>query len=153
MARMKLFTPALIAAGALAGSAAAAEPPIQPGCWQSTNEVLSPVHSTSTTQRVISAADVDRFLTGPINHHYTCVYPTRQVRAGKLVMKGVCTDNKGRKVEVSGQGAYTPTSFHVDANIATSFFGIPLTGRATTDARRLGDSCPASASASSATSN
>jgi hypothetical protein len=139
---MKALTPALIAL-ALAGSAAAAEPPIRPGCWESTSEVTSPIHSTSTTRRTISAADVDKFLTGPINHHYSCVYPTSQVAAGRLLMKGVCTDNKGRKVQVDSQGRYTPTSFHVEANIATTLLGLPLSGHATTEAHRIGDTCPA----------
>ncbi|MDB5492758.1 MAG: hypothetical protein JWP86_95 [Phenylobacterium sp.] len=140
---MKPLFAAFLAATALSSAAAAAESPIQPGCWQSTNEVVSPVHSSSTSQRIISAADVDHFLAGPINHHYTCVYPTEHVAGGTIAMKGVCTDDKGRKVNVAGQGTYTPTSFHLDATIAATFFGIPLTGRASTDAHRLGDSCPA----------
>ena len=144
---MKPLAPALIAPAlivlSVAGSAAAAEPPIQPGCWESTNEVTSPIHSTTTTRRLISATDVDKFLGGPINHHYTCVYPTHRVHAGKMLMKGACTDNKGRKVAVDGKGSYTPTSFHVEADIATTLLGLPITGHATTDAHRLGDACPA----------
>ncbi|MDE2489049.1 MAG: DUF3617 family protein [Alphaproteobacteria bacterium] len=141
---MKQLAPVLAAIALAAPVAvAAAEPPIHPGCWESTNEVLSPFHTTSTTRRFISAADVDRFLTGPINHHYTCVYPTHEVANGHLVMKGVCTDNKGRKVDIDSHGAYTADSFHVEANIATKVLGLPLSGRARTDARRIGDSCPA----------
>ena len=144
MRRMKPFTPALLALALAAPAVAlAAEPPIQPGCWQSTNEVTSPYHKTSTTTRYISAADVDRFLGGPINHHYTCAYPTRRVADGRLAMHGVCTDNKGRQVEITTEGSYTPTSFHVEARIATKLLGIPLAGHATTEARRIGDSCPA----------
>jgi hypothetical protein len=143
---MKPFVPLLIALTASASAAAAADSPIQPGCWQSTNEVVSPFHSSSTSQRYISAADVDRFLTGPINHHYTCVYPTQHIGGGRLAMNGVCTDNKGRKVKVSSQGAYTSDSFHVEATIATTMLGLPLSGRARTDARRIGDSCPAAES-------
>jgi hypothetical protein len=143
---------AALAAPVLAapGLAAAADPPIQPGCWESTNQVTSPIRSTSKSQRFISAADVNRFLTGPINHHYTCVYPTREVAAGRLVMKGVCTDNKGRQVKVDGHGTYTPTSFRVEADIATRLLGIPLSGHAVTDARRIGDACPAPAAGKTA---
>jgi hypothetical protein len=141
IALMKPILPALLAA-ALAGSAAAAEPPIRPGCWESTNQVVSPIHQTSTTRKLISAADVDHFLTGPINHHYTCVYPTRRVAEGRLVMKGTCTDNKGRQLGVDTTGRYTPDSFHVDATIAMNFLGLPVQGHATTDARRIGDACP-----------
>ncbi len=142
MPAMKPLLPALIALAA-ASTAAAAEPPIRPGCWESTNRVVSPIHQTTTTTRLISAADVDRFLTGPINHHYTCVYPTRRVGEGRLVMKGKCTDSKGRQLGVEGRGRYTATSFHVEATIAMNFLGLPVQGRATTDARRIGDSCPA----------
>lgn len=143
MARMKLIIPTLAACALAAATAATgAEPPIQPGCWESTNQVVSPLHSTSTSRRYISAADVDRFLTGPINHHYTCVYPEHRVADGRLVMKGTCTDNKGRKVQVDSHGTYTPTSFRVEATIATTLLGIPMSGHATTEARRLGDSCP-----------
>ena len=138
---MKRLVPTL-AALAVAGSAAAAQSPILPGYWESTNTVSSPLHSTSTSRRCISPADVDRFLTGPINHHYTCVYPIRRVAGGKLAMKGVCTDNKGRQVRVSASGAYTPTSFHVDAVMATRFLGLPVSGHGTTEARRIADACP-----------
>jgi len=133
----------ILAGLAVAGSAAAAESPILPGYWESTDTVASPFHSTKTQRRCISPADVDRFLTGPINHHYTCVYPTRRVADGKLVMKGVCTDNKGRQVQVDASGSYTTTSFHVDATMGTRLLGMMLSGRATTDARRIGDACPA----------
>lgn len=146
---MKLLFPTL-AAVVVAGSAAAAESPILPGYWESTDTVASPIHSTKTSRRCISPADVDRFLTGPINHHYSCVYPTRRVADGKLVMKGVCTDNKGRQVRVDAAGSYTPTSFRVNATMATHVLGIPLSGRATTEARRIADACPAPQTATSA---
>jgi hypothetical protein len=141
MATMRSVLPVL-AALAVAGSAAAAEPPIRPGCWESTNHVTSPINQTSTSRKFISAADVDRFMTAP-NHHYTCDYPTRRVGAGRLALKGVCTDNKGRQIGVDSRGRYTPESFHVEATIAMKFLGLPVQGRATTDARRIGDACPA----------
>jgi len=146
MAIMKAALPVL-AALALAGSAAAAEPPIRPGCWESTNHVTSPINQTSTTRKLITAADVDRFLTAP-NHHYTCDYPTRHVGGGRLLLKGACTDNKGRQIEVDSKGRYTPESFHVEAVIAMRLLGLPMQGRATTDARRIGDTCPAEPAAS-----
>jgi hypothetical protein len=137
---MKAALPVL-AALAVAGSAAAAEPPIRPGCWESTNQVVSPIHQTSTSRKFISAADVDRFMTAP-NHHYTCDYATRHVGGGRLLLKGVCTDNKGRQIGVDTKGRYTPDSFHVEATIAMKLLGLPVQGRATTDARRIGDTCP-----------
>lgn len=147
------FVPPLISSVilglALAGpAAAAAEPPIQPGCWESVNEVTAPFHTTSKTQRMITPADVDRFLTGPINHHYTCVYPTHRVADGKLAMKGVCTDNKGRQVTIDSHGTYGPTSFRVEAAMGTRLLGLPISGVATTEAHRIGDVCPTPAAAS-----
>jgi hypothetical protein len=144
MRGMKTLTPALLALALAAPAAAAlaAEPIIEPGCWESTNRVTSPIRTTSTTQKLITPADVDRFLTGPINHHYTCDYPTHRVADGKLVMKGVCTDRKGRQVKISTRGTYTRTSFRVEADFATTLLGIPLSGHGQTDARRIGDACP-----------
>lgn len=141
MAGMKLIAP-LILGLAIAAPAAAAEGPIQPGCWESVNEVTAPFHTTSKNQRMITPADVDRFLTGPINHHYTCDYPTHRVADGKLVMKGVCTDNKGRQVTIDSHGTYTPTSFRVEAAMGTKLLGLPISGMATTEAHRVGDVCP-----------
>jgi hypothetical protein len=142
MAPMKLVAAALVAA--FASSAAAAEPPIQPGYWESTNSVLSPIRQTTTERRCITPADVEKFLGGPSNHHYDCVYPGNHIAGGKIVLSGVCTEKKkGQKVKVAGQGTYTPTSFHLDAEVAMTFLGIPVAGRAATDAHRIGDDCPA----------
>jgi hypothetical protein len=146
MATMKALLPAL-AVFALAGSAAAGEPPIRPGCWESTNRVTSPINQTSTSRKMISAADVDRFMTAP-NHHYTCDYPTHHVGGGRLALKGTCSDNKGRQIEVDSKGRYTPETFHVEATIGMKLLGLPVQGKATTDARRIGDACPAEPAAS-----
>ena len=45
----------------------------------------------------------------------------------------------------SGEGTYTPTSFQITARIATEFAGIPISGKASTEARRIGDICPTDA--------
>jgi hypothetical protein len=142
---MKAFAP-LLAVLALAAPAAAqprGDLPIQPGYWESTNRLLSPVRSEKVERRCITPSDVDKFLAGPSNHHYDCTYPTHVVENGVIQMSGVCVERKGgRKVKVSGAGWYTPTSFTLTANIATHFLGIPLSGRASTEARRIGDTCP-----------
>jgi hypothetical protein len=143
---MKSFAALLLTVAALAAPAAAqpgAAPPIQPGYWESTNELLSPIHSVKVERRCITPADVDKFLAGPSNHHYDCVYPTHVVDNGMIQMSGTCVERKGgRKVKVDGQGVYTPTSFNLNARVATHFLGIPLSGRAATEARRIGDVCP-----------
>jgi hypothetical protein len=147
---MRAF-PILLAALAAAARAAAQPdaglpnggPPIQPGYWESTNQVLSPIHSVKVERRCITPADVDKFLAGPSNHHYDCTYPTHVVQDGQIQMSGVCVEKKGgRKVKVSGEGSYTPVSFTITARIATRFLGIPIAGRAMTEARRIADACP-----------
>jgi hypothetical protein len=131
---------------ALAAPAAAqpsGDAPIQPGYWESTNRLLSPVRTEKVERRCITPADIDKFLSGPSNHHYDCIYPTRVIQNGVIQMSGTCVEKKGgRKVKVSGYGVYTPTSFTLTATIATHILGIPVSGRASTEARRIGDLCP-----------
>lgn len=131
---------ALLASGA--APAAAERYPIEPGYWESTNKLLSPIKQTKTERRCIKPADVEKFLSGPSNRQYACTYPTKVFADGKIRLKGSCVSKKGRKVEVAGSGAYTPTSFTLTADIATELLGLDITGRASTDARRIGDTCP-----------
>ena len=129
----------ILAAGAAPVRSA---PTIQPGYWESTNRLLAPIHQTSTDKRCITAADVETFMAGPSNRHYACTYPGRVIAGGRIRLKGVCVSKTGQKVSVQGAGAYTPTSFTLTADIATVFLGLNIVGRATTDARRIGDVCP-----------
>ena len=117
---MKTACVVALGALALAGPATAAET-ILPGYWESTNRLLSPVRTTDVERRCITPADVQKFMMGPSNRHYTCTYPTKSFAGGKIVLKGQCVSKKGRQVEVSGEGSYTPTSFKLTANIATTF--------------------------------
>lgn len=138
--RLDPLLAALLALGATPALAAA--PLIQPGYWESTNRLLSPIKQTKTEKRCITPADVDKFMSGPSNRHYKCTYPTRVFADGRIVLKGTCVSKKGRKVAVQGQGAYTPTSFNLTAEIATEFLGLDIAGRASTEARRIADACP-----------
>ena len=135
-------TIALILAVAATSSALAA-PAIQPGYWESTNRLLSPIKQKSVERRCITPADVDKFMAGPSNRHYACTYPTKTIADGKITLKGTCVSKKGRKVAVRGAGDYTSTSFNLTADVATEFFGLDISGRASTEARRIGDACPA----------
>jgi hypothetical protein len=126
---------------AIAG-AATAEPAIRPGYWETTNAVTAPIRSSSVEKKCITPADVDKFMAGPSNRHYACTYPTKVIAHGKILLKGTCSSKHGQKVAVSGQGTYTPTSFQLSADIATDFLGIPVSGKATTEAHRLSDICP-----------
>ena len=140
---MKTLTALLLAAAAAATPAAAQKSElIRPGYWESTNRLLSPIRDTSTERRCITPADVEKFMNGPSNRHYACTYPTKVIEKGKITLKGTCVSKKGRKVAVEGEGSYTPTSFQINARIASELFGIPLSGRASTEARRIADSCP-----------
>jgi len=125
---------------ALAGPAAAQ---ITPGYWESTNKLISPIKSTSTEKRCITPADVDKFMAGPSNRHYACTYPTRRIQDGTITLKGTCVSKKGQKVAIAGSGTYTPTSFNLTADVATEFLGLDIAGRASTEAHRIGDTCPA----------
>ena len=125
-----------------APTVAVAAQTIQPGYWESTNKLLSPIKQTKTERRCITPKDVDKFLAGPSNRHYDCTYPTKLFQGGKITLKGTCVSKKGRKVAVAGSGAYTPTSFTLTAEIATEFLGLDITGRAQTEAHRIGDDCP-----------
>jgi len=131
----------LTVALALAGSAATADT-ISPGYWESTNRLLSPIRTKSVETRCITPADVEKFMMGPSNRHYACTYPVKTFADGKMLLKGTCHSKKGRKVEVSGSGTYSATSFKLTATVATEFIGIPVAGKASTDARRIGDICP-----------
>ncbi|WP_293456960.1 DUF3617 family protein [Phenylobacterium sp.] len=122
---------------------ALAAPPIQPGYWESTNRLLSPIRQTSTEKRCITPADVDKFMSGPSNRHYTCTYPTKVISDGVIRLKGTCRSKKGRRVAIEGSGSYTPTSFNLTAEVAVEFLGLDIAGKASTEARRIGDVCPA----------
>ena len=135
-------TLAALLALALAAPAAAAPLAIQPGYWESTNRLLSPIRQKSVEKRCITPADVEKFMSGPSNRHYACTYPTKVFAGGKITLKGTCVSKKGHKVAVQGTGSYTPTSFDLTADVAAEFLGLDIAGKASTEARRIGDTCP-----------
>ncbi len=141
---MKRLAPllALMIATPAAPLPAWAAPAIQPGYWESTNRLLSPIKQKSTEKRCITPADVDKFMAGPSNRHYKCTYPTNVIANGTITLKGTCVSKKGQKVAVQGAGSYTPTSFTLTADVATEFLGLDIQGRASTEARRIADACP-----------
>jgi len=148
--RMKALLPLVLTAATLGVGTAGAQPsressPIEPGYWESTNRLLSPIQQSSVERRCITPADVDKFMAGPSNRHYDCTYPDRHIADGQIRLSGTCTQRKGggQEIRVSGEGVYEPTRFSLTATIATEFAGIPITGRASTEARRIGDTCPA----------
>jgi hypothetical protein len=130
----------------LATPAVARQPatPIKPGYWESTSQVTSPFPAGGKTERkCIKAEDIDKFMGGAPNRHYTCTYPTKVISGGKIKLEGTCQTKNSDPVPVSGEGTYTPDSFDLDARISASVGGVTLPIRAKTSARRIADACPA----------
>lgn len=133
----------LAVAGLLAAPAAARQTTtIQPGWWESTNVLNFVITDTDRERRCITPADVDKILSGRINRHYTCTYPEKRVADGKMYFKGVCVDKRGRTVNVTATGTYSPTAFTLSANLSGKVAGVPVSAKASTTAKRIGDTCP-----------
>lgn len=143
---MSSSTPALVlilATAAVAGPAAAQPESIAPGYWETTNSVVTPMHSTKVERRCILPKDVAKFMEGPSNHIYKCTYPTRVISNGTISLKGSCATRDGKPIPVSGEGTFTRDTFHMEAHVAAQFGPMTIPVRATTDAKRLGADCPA----------
>lgn len=128
-----------IALSALASTAVHAQDSILPGYWESTDR--SPV-GVKTERRCITPRDVAKFMMGPSNHIYACTYPHEAIGGGAIAFRGECVDRKGQRVELSGRGVYTHTTLKMTADVTIRLIGIPLSVSASTDAHRLGDTCP-----------
>jgi hypothetical protein len=133
----------LAAVGLLAAPAVAQEPTtIQPGWWESTNTLNFIIKDVDHERRCITPKDVDKVMSGRINRHYTCTYPEKRVADGKMFFKGTCVDKRGRKVNVTATGTYSPTAFTLTANLSGKVAGVRVSAVASTSAKRLGDVCP-----------
>ncbi len=121
---------------------AAGRETIKPGYWESVDRVLSPIPSSKVDHRCIAQKDVQKFMSCYINHHYTCDCPDQSYADGKISFHGVCVDNKGVRVSLQGDGSYTPTTLRMNATVVFKLGGLPIRGRASLDAHRLGDVCP-----------
>lgn len=136
---------ALVPAGLLlAAPAHAQEQTILPGYWDVTNKISAIVSQTKKEKRCITPAEVSKFVMGPSNRHYKCDYPTRVFKDGKITLKGDCATKNGSKATIEATGAYSPTTFNMVAQISTTYAGVPLSGQATTTAKRISETCPAS---------
>ncbi|MDQ2859552.1 MAG: DUF3617 domain-containing protein [Pseudomonadota bacterium] len=124
----------------VASAAARAQDSFLPGYWETTDR--SPV-GVKTERRCIMPQDVAKFIRGPSNHIYACTYPRESVGQGQISFRGECVDKKGRRYPLSGKGEYTHTTLTISADVTVRLLGIPLTLSASTDAHRLGDTCPA----------
>lgn len=126
-----------------AAAPAAAQSAISPGYWETISKVTSPFPTRKTERRCIKPQDVSKFMEGKVNHIYTCTYPTREVGDGKIRLEGTCATRDGPAIPITGQGAFTSETLHLEARIAPQIGGLTVPVRASTDAKRLSDSCPA----------
>jgi hypothetical protein len=130
-----------LALGAWASSAIAS--PILPGLWESTDTVTSPIQESKTTRKCITEAQIESYLTGPVNNHYACHYKDKKIGAGTFSMVGDCVDNNGLPAKVAVSGVYTDTSFTMNGRIRIMIGGLPIPVSASTDAHRISAECPA----------
>ena len=142
---MKRLASAILAA-AIAAPAGAAEPPIAPGYWETTSQVISPLPTKKTEKRCIREQDVDKFIGGAPNRHYTCTYPTREIAGGRIRLAGSCKTKNSDPVPVTGEGVYTRDSLRLDARVRAKVGGVTVPVHACTTGRRIGDTCPTEAS-------
>jgi hypothetical protein len=142
---MKRLLPLCALAVTTVAAPALAQTAISPGYWETTSKVTSPFPTSKTERRCIKPADVAKFMEGKINHIYTCTYPTKQIAAGKMKLQGTCATRDGPAIPISGEGVFTADTMHLDARIAPQIGGLTVPVRASTDAKRLGDSCPTDA--------
>ncbi|HEY2658408.1 MAG TPA: DUF3617 family protein [Caulobacteraceae bacterium] len=144
MSRLSLF--ALMVAPALGLAAPAlADTTILPGYWESRNHSELLTTQDSTDRKCITPAQVESYLTGPANRHYSCTYDRRSVGGGSVQLAGQCIDKNGLRLDVAIAGTYTPESFHLKAKLRTAFATLPIVGAASIDAHRLSADCPATA--------
>jgi hypothetical protein len=143
---LPLLAAPLLAALAAAGPAAA-QNAISPGYWETVSKSTSPLPASKTERRCIKPQDVSKFMEGKINHIYTCTYPRKEVGGGKIHLEGTCATRDGPPVPISGQGTFTSDTLHIDARASIQFGGLSVPVKASTDAKRLGDACPAAEAA------
>jgi len=131
-----LALPLLLAAIAAAGPALAQADEggdtILPGLWSYKTSALTLYNKTE--RRCIRPNEIEKVMSGAVNHHYTCSYPARSQSYGRVSMRGVCTDKKGRRIPISMSGTFTPTTLDMQVQVAGI---IPVSVRG----RRLSPSC------------
>lgn len=148
---MSLVRPAILGMGLTLLGASAALPATptdikpKPGYWEVGETATLLFSAKKIEHRCLVNSEINKFLNGPSNRHYDCTYPVRASGDGRIRLKGSCATKKGQVAYVSAQGTYSPTTFKLVMSISTKIGGVPLSGKATTDAKRIGDSCPADA--------
>ena len=136
---------ALIACATGAPVGVRAQGTVLPGYWESTNQLNVLFSQKPTvTRKCLTAAQVQQWLNGPSNRHYSCVYTRRVVSGGHVSLGGVCTDRRGRTADVSVRGVYAPEHFRLEAAFHYRLAaGVAIPGTAVTAANRISADCPA----------
>ncbi len=131
---------ALLAAPASAPQAQASATEVLPGYWEYTT---SAVGIRDTEQKCVRPSEINRFFGGLSTRRWRCEYPVREVGGGRTRFEGVCTDPRGRRVNVRLRGTYEPEAFRFSGG-AQLARGTPYLPASIT-ARRLASQCPAGA--------
>ena len=139
---MKTLTPLLAAAAAALAGPAAAQSTIAPGYWETTSRIISPIPTSKTERKCIRAEDIDKFIGGSPNRHYTCTYPTREVANGKIRLAGSCKTKNSAPVPITGEGVFTRDTLKLDARVRAKLGGLSVPIHARTEGKRIGDTCP-----------
>lgn len=137
-----MIKPLILTAALGAFALPAKASPILPGWWESTDTITSPIQQTSTSRKCITEAQIESYLTGPVNNHYACRYKAKKISDGAFSMMGDCVDHNGIPVKVSVAGVYTDTSFTMNGRIRLIIGGLPIPVSASTDAHRISADCP-----------
>ena len=124
---------------------AAAQSTIRTGLWESRERVEAPITYDKTERRCVTRAEIAKFMSCYLNHHYRCVCPDETIGGGQIRYRGRCVDAKGQVVTIEGEGAYTPTTLKLTVHPAFRWLGLPIQAEASVDARWLGETCPTDA--------
>ena len=130
----------LLAAPSSPSQAQAATSEVLPGYWEYTT---SAVGIRDTEQRCVRPSEINRFFGGLSTRRWRCEYPTRVVGGGTARFEGVCTDHRGRRVNIRLSGTYQQENFRFTGG-AQLARGTPYLPASIT-ARRLAAQCPANA--------
>jgi len=112
--------------------------PINPGYWKVTSRWLL---LEQTDRYCVTPLNITRFMGGPCNHRYTCVYPVEEWAGGRLRIQGEIW-RKGERYKVTGSGAYAPDRLHVSLRGAGHWNLMPVAFLAWVDGEFLGADCP-----------
>ena len=129
--------PALAAAGpALAGSSHA----VLPGWWEYTTS--SQFSADKVEHRCVKPDEIDKFVAGPSNHHYTCTYPTSELANGRAKFVGVCVSKHGTRYPVRWSGTYDAEHFKLNGTAMPTLIGLSIPVSASITAQRVSPTCP-----------